>query len=101
MHSVSETKSESDEQVEPERRQSDRIKLPHIRYGINAYADTATVSVQRVAYDIHQFIEPQTMSEAQAGDFSNEWKQAKDSKYYLLLLNEHGILWSCQVERKL
>ena len=59
-----------------------------MRHGVDEYVDAAVDSIQHHAYSAFQFVEPQTMQEALAGDYSEEWKQAADAEYSSLLQNE-------------
>ena len=61
------------------------------------YINTATFTIQHVAYAVYQTGEPQTLDEAMAGDFSRKWKQlngiigskgVEDSSYDSLLQND-------------
>ena len=83
----------SQEQSDPapeQRRLSERMRRPPVRYGQDEY--TAAANVACAAY---QIVEPQIMDEALGGDYSTEWKEAADIE---LLRMRHGILWSCLVE---
>ena len=78
-----------EEQAKPkQRRPSERIKQPPVRYGIDAHVDTAVDSIQHHAYSACQIIEPQTMKEVLIGNGSEEWKQKADAECASLLQNE-------------
>ena len=78
-----------EEQAKPlQCRQSERIRQPPVRYGIDEYVEAAVDSIQHHAYFACQIVEPQTMEEALADDCSKEWKQAADVEYASLMQNE-------------
>ena len=67
--------------IEPRRSGYDHRRP--IRFGIDEYADVATVenSVQHFSYDACQTMEPKSMQEALSSDHAKEWKAATDSEF--------------------
>jgi len=61
-----------------------------VRFGFEEYADTVTVEhqVNRVAYNVYQITEPETMHQALSSEYANEWKAAADSEYKSLMDNQ-------------
>ena len=85
-----------------QRRKSELIRQPPVRYGIDEYVDDAVDGIEHHAYSACQIVEPQTMEEALPDDCSEEWKQTADAEYALLMQNEtwdwkqvslHGQVW--------
>ena len=70
-----------------QRRQSERIRRPPVKYGIDEYVEAFVDSIQHHAYSACQVVGPQTMEEALADDCSEEWKQAADAEYASLMRN--------------
>lgn len=64
-------------------------KTPLVRYGIDEYADTATLE-NHVHHSIPHVSDcgTKTMEEALSNDYAKEWKAAADSEYKLLMENE-------------
>ena len=71
-----------------QRRQSECIRWPHVRYGTDEYGDAGVDSIQHNAYSACQIVEPQRIEEALEGDCSVEWKQATNAEYASLMSND-------------
>ena len=81
-----ETGPEQSDPAPEQRRQSERTRRPPVRYGQDEY--TAAANAEHVACAAYQIVEPQTMDEALAGDYSTKWKEAADVEYRSLIENE-------------
>ena len=90
LDSDSEVEQNSAHEVEGARpqyvRQSSRTRKPPVRFGLDEYADMATI--EHVACVAGQVLEPHTIEEALSGDDADKWKTATDSEYNSLLENE-------------
>ena len=67
-----------------------RQRQPPVRYGLDEYADIATVQdcVHHVAYNACQIMKPKLLEEALTTDHAKQWKTAADSEYESLIKNE-------------
>ena len=83
-------------------RRSDRDHRWPVRFGIDEYADVATVeiSVQHFSYNACQIMEPKSMEEALSSDHAKEWKAATDSEFDSLLESETWELVELPPDRK-
>ena len=83
-------------------RRSDRAHRRPVRFGIDEYADVATVenSVQHFSYNACQIMEPKSMEEALSSDHAKEWKAATDSEVDSLLESETWELVELPPDRK-
>ena len=81
-----ETGPEQSDPAPEQRRQSERTRRPPVRYGQDEY--TAAANAEHVACAAYQIVEPQTMDEALAGDYSTKWKEAANVEYRSLIENE-------------
>ena len=81
---------------------SDRAHRRPVRFGIDEYADVATVenSVQHFSYNACQIMEPKSMEEALSSDHAKEWKAATDSEVDSLLESETWELVELPPDRK-
>ena len=83
-------------------RRSDRAHRRPVRFGIDEYADVATVenSVQHFSYNACQIMEPKSMEEVLSSDHAKEWKAATDSEVDSLLESETWELVELPPDRK-
>ena len=67
-----------------------RHRQPPVRYGLDEYADIATMQdcVHHVAYNACQIMEPKSLEEALTTDHAKQWQVAADSEYESLMKNE-------------
>ena len=69
--------------------QRQQRQLP-IRYGLDEYADIATIQdcVHHVAYNACQTMEPKLLEEALITEHAKQWKDAADIEYESLMKND-------------
>ena len=81
-------------------RRSDRAHRRPVRFGIDEYADVATVENSVQPYNVCQIMEPKSMEEALSSDHAKEWKAATDSEVDSLLESETWELVELPPDRK-
>ena len=87
---------------EAEHQRPQRHRQPPVRYGLDEYADIATMQdcVHHVAYNACQIMEPKSLEEALTTDHAKQWKAAADSEYESLMKNETWTLLELPSGRK-
>ena len=84
IESSVETQTKDDqpgENVTEQRRSSERLKRPPVRYGLDEY------EVNHYACNVVEIDEPANLKEAANSPFSKEWKIAADAEYQALIEN--------------
>ena len=87
---------------EAEHQRPQRHRQPPVRYGLDEYADIATMQdcVHHVAYNACQIMEPKSLEEALTTDHAKQWQAAADSEYESLMKNETWTLVESPSGRK-
>ena len=87
---------------EAEHQRPQRHRQPPVRYGLDEYADIATMQdcVHHVAYNACQIMEPKSLEEALTTGHAKQWKAAADSEYESLMKNETWTLVELPSGRK-